>query len=238
MDTGASIAPYNHFELGQPIAHRVRLGTSDRGEHDQPMKITGTAIKLGAFALVLLLFTAIIIVVFGQMRFDRTTGYSAIFQQRQRSARRPVRPRLGRRGRQGLQGRAASTAATRCEVDFNVDRVAAAVPGHHGLDPLPEPDRRPVPGTQARRQRQAAARRRHHPDRAHRARARPRRVDRRLPPAVPGARPRQGQQHRPVDHHDLPGPGRHHQRHPRPDGVADVGAGRPGPGHRRGDQAT
>ena len=43
------------------------------------MKITGTAIKLGALSLVLLLFTAIIIVVFGQMRFDRTTGYSAIF---------------------------------------------------------------------------------------------------------------------------------------------------------------
>ena len=43
------------------------------------MKITGTAIKLGAFALVLLLFTAIIIVVFGQMRFDRTTGYTALF---------------------------------------------------------------------------------------------------------------------------------------------------------------
>ncbi|MBB2988892.1 phospholipid/cholesterol/gamma-HCH transport system substrate-binding protein [Mycolicibacterium iranicum] len=43
------------------------------------MKITGTAIKLGAFSLVLLLFTAIIVVVFGQMRFDRTNGYSAIF---------------------------------------------------------------------------------------------------------------------------------------------------------------
>jgi phospholipid/cholesterol/gamma-HCH transport system substrate-binding protein len=43
------------------------------------MKITGTAIKLGAFSVVLLLFTAIIIVVFGQMRFDRTTGYSAVF---------------------------------------------------------------------------------------------------------------------------------------------------------------
>jgi len=43
------------------------------------MKITGTAIKLGAFSLVLLLFTAIIIVVFGQVRFDRTNGYSAIF---------------------------------------------------------------------------------------------------------------------------------------------------------------
>lgn len=43
------------------------------------MKITGTAIKLGAFSLVLLLFTAVIVVVFGQMRFDRTSGYSAIF---------------------------------------------------------------------------------------------------------------------------------------------------------------
>ncbi len=43
------------------------------------MKITGTAIRLGAFSLVLLLFTVMIIVVFGQMRFDRTTGYSAIF---------------------------------------------------------------------------------------------------------------------------------------------------------------
>jgi len=43
------------------------------------MSIKGTAIKLGIFALVLLMFTAIIIVVFGQMRFDRTTGYSAVF---------------------------------------------------------------------------------------------------------------------------------------------------------------
>jgi phospholipid/cholesterol/gamma-HCH transport system substrate-binding protein len=43
------------------------------------MRITGTAIKLGIFALVLLLFTAMLIVVFGQMRFDRTSGYSAIF---------------------------------------------------------------------------------------------------------------------------------------------------------------
>ena len=44
------------------------------------MKITGTAIKLGAMSLVLLMFTAVIIVVFGQMRFDRTTSYSAIFK--------------------------------------------------------------------------------------------------------------------------------------------------------------
>jgi phospholipid/cholesterol/gamma-HCH transport system substrate-binding protein len=43
------------------------------------MKITGTAVKLGAFSVVLLLFTAIIIVVFGQVRFDRTNGYAAVF---------------------------------------------------------------------------------------------------------------------------------------------------------------
>lgn len=43
------------------------------------MKITGTAIKLAAFSLVLLLFTAIIVVVFGQFRFDRTTAYTAEF---------------------------------------------------------------------------------------------------------------------------------------------------------------
>ena len=39
----------------------------------------GTLIKASAVSLVLLLFTLIVIVVFGQMRFDRTTGYSAIF---------------------------------------------------------------------------------------------------------------------------------------------------------------
>ncbi len=43
------------------------------------MKTTGTAVKLGAFWLVLLMFTVMIIVVFGQVRFDRTTGYSAVF---------------------------------------------------------------------------------------------------------------------------------------------------------------
>ena len=43
------------------------------------MKITGTLLKLGIVSLVLLFFTALIIVVFGQMRFDRTTTYSAEF---------------------------------------------------------------------------------------------------------------------------------------------------------------
>lgn len=43
------------------------------------MKLTATAVKLAALSLVLLAFTAITIVVFGQIRFDRTTGYSAEF---------------------------------------------------------------------------------------------------------------------------------------------------------------
>lgn len=43
------------------------------------MKISGTIVKLSIFSVVLLLFTVMIIVVFGQMRFDRTYGYSAEF---------------------------------------------------------------------------------------------------------------------------------------------------------------
>ena len=43
------------------------------------MKITGTAVKLGIFWSVLAMFTVMIIIVFGQVRFDRTTGYSAVF---------------------------------------------------------------------------------------------------------------------------------------------------------------
>ncbi|MFV0496378.1 MCE family protein [Mycobacterium sp.] len=38
-----------------------------------------TTLKLGAVWLVLLAFTGVIVIVFGQLRFDRTTGYSALF---------------------------------------------------------------------------------------------------------------------------------------------------------------
>jgi phospholipid/cholesterol/gamma-HCH transport system substrate-binding protein len=40
---------------------------------------TGTAVKLGAISLALLLITVAIVVVFGQLRFTRTDGYSAEF---------------------------------------------------------------------------------------------------------------------------------------------------------------
>ena len=43
------------------------------------MKITGTAIRFGIVSVVLLLGTALIVVVFGQIRFDRTNSYSAEF---------------------------------------------------------------------------------------------------------------------------------------------------------------
>ncbi|HEU4360431.1 MAG TPA: virulence factor Mce family protein [Mycobacterium sp.] len=43
------------------------------------MKITGTLVKLGTVASVLLIFTLMIVVVFGQVRFDRTADYSAEF---------------------------------------------------------------------------------------------------------------------------------------------------------------
>lgn len=43
------------------------------------MKLTGTLVKLSIFSVVLLIFTVMIIVVFGQMRFDRTSKYSAEF---------------------------------------------------------------------------------------------------------------------------------------------------------------
>ncbi|MGB6207993.1 virulence factor Mce family protein [Mycobacterium sp.] len=43
------------------------------------MRITGTDIRLAAVASVQLLFTAFIVVVFGQVRFDQTNSYSAEF---------------------------------------------------------------------------------------------------------------------------------------------------------------
>lgn len=85
------------------------------------MKITGTAIKLGAFSLVLLLFTAIIIVVFGQMRFDRTTGYSAIFTNAS-----GLRPGQFVRASGVEVGKVSKVELTdggsRARVDFSVDR--------------------------------------------------------------------------------------------------------------------
>ncbi|KWX68465.1 virulence factor Mce family protein [Mycobacterium sp. NAZ190054] len=85
------------------------------------MKITGTAIKLGAFSLVLLMFTAIIVVVFGQMRFDRTTGYSAIFSSA--SGLRPgqfVRASGVEVGK--VKGVELIENGSKVKVDFSVDR--------------------------------------------------------------------------------------------------------------------
>lgn len=85
------------------------------------MKITGTAIKLGAFSLVLLLFTAVIIVVFGQMRFDRTTGYSAIFSNasglREGQFVRASGVEVGK-----VENVTLINGGSQVKIDFNVDR--------------------------------------------------------------------------------------------------------------------
>lgn len=85
------------------------------------MKITGTAIKLGAFSLVLLLFTAIIVVVFGQMRFDRTNSYTAIFSSASglRSGQfvRASGVEVGKVSKVQL-----TNGGTQAKVEFNVDR--------------------------------------------------------------------------------------------------------------------
>jgi len=85
------------------------------------MKITGTAIKLGIFSLVLLLFTAMLIVVFGQMRFDRTTGYSAIFSNasglRAGQFVRASGVEVGKVSKVELMD-----GGSKARVDFNVDR--------------------------------------------------------------------------------------------------------------------
>ena len=92
------------------------------------MKITGTAVRLGAFAVVLLFFTVVIFVVFGQMRFDRTNGYSAIFTNVS-----GLKPGQFVRA-QGVEvGKVSDITlidnGQRARVDFNVDRSLALYQG-------------------------------------------------------------------------------------------------------------
>lgn len=85
------------------------------------MRITGTAIKLGIFSLVLLLFTGVIIVVFGQLRFDRTVSYSAEFDSA--SGMRPgdfVRASGVEIGK--VESVRLINGGTKVMVDFSVDR--------------------------------------------------------------------------------------------------------------------
>src|SRR6201993_600654 len=85
------------------------------------MKITGTVVRLGIFSVVLLLFTAMIIVVFGQMRFDRTSGYTAEFNNIS-----GLRPGQFVRASGGEIGKVSAVrlvdAGRRARVDFSVDR--------------------------------------------------------------------------------------------------------------------
>jgi phospholipid/cholesterol/gamma-HCH transport system substrate-binding protein len=85
------------------------------------MKITGTLVRLSIFSLVLLLFTVMIVVVFGQMRFGRTYGYSAEFSNisglRQGQFVRASGVEIGKVDSVHLVD-----GGKRVRVDFNVDR--------------------------------------------------------------------------------------------------------------------
>ena len=111
--------------------------------------------------------------------------------------------------------------------------------GTRAVDPVRRPDRRPLPGAGGRRRRhQRAQAGRHDPAGPHRAGAGPRRADRRLPAAVPGAGSRPGQRvDRPADR-GASGPGRDDQLVPGPDRGGDEHAGRPRPADRRGRSPT
>ncbi len=85
------------------------------------MKITGTIVRLSIFSLVLLLFTVMIFIVFGQLRFDRTNGYSAEFSNisglRAGQFVRASGVEIGKVDSVHL-----IDGGTRVRVDFNVDR--------------------------------------------------------------------------------------------------------------------
>jgi phospholipid/cholesterol/gamma-HCH transport system substrate-binding protein len=85
------------------------------------MKTASTAVKLGAFWLALLMFTVMIIIVFGQVRFGRTTGYSAVFTEasglRAGQFVRAAGVEVGKVSKVTLIDR-----DTRVLVEFNVDR--------------------------------------------------------------------------------------------------------------------
>jgi phospholipid/cholesterol/gamma-HCH transport system substrate-binding protein len=85
------------------------------------MKISGSAIKLGIVSLVLLLVTAAIVVVFGQMRFNSTYHYSAEFSNasglKNGQFVRASGVEIGKVENVRLIER-----GTRARVDFNVDR--------------------------------------------------------------------------------------------------------------------
>jgi phospholipid/cholesterol/gamma-HCH transport system substrate-binding protein len=85
------------------------------------MKITGTLVRLSIVSLVLLLLTAMIVVVFGQMRFDRTHRYSAEFTNisglRNGQFVRASGVEIGKVSKVSLVD-----GGKRARVDFNVDR--------------------------------------------------------------------------------------------------------------------
>ncbi len=117
------------------------------------MKITGTVVKLGIVSVVLLFFTVMIIVIFGQMRFDRTNGYTAEFSNvsglRQGQFVRASGVEIGK-----VKALHLVDGGRRVRVEFNIDRsvplyqsttaqirYSDLIGVHDRPDPLFRPDR-------------------------------------------------------------------------------------------------
>ena len=91
------------------------------------MSIKGTAIKLALVSIILALCSALLIVVFGQLRFQRFSTCEAEFSNGKRSEGRPVRAGRRSRGRQGQVGASARGRAA-CRGPTQRRQVAAALP--------------------------------------------------------------------------------------------------------------
>ncbi len=183
------------------------------------MSIRGTVIKLAIFAVVLAFFTAAIIVVFGQIRFDRTNSYTAEFINvsglREGQFVRASGVEIGK-----VKSIELADNGHRAEVKFDVDR---SVPLYQSttaqiryLDLIGNRYLELKRG-QGQGVDQLLIAGRIHSAVSHFAGAGSRRADRWFQATVSGLGSAEGQQHRLCHHHRLPGTGRNHQRHPRPD---------------------
>ena len=142
--------------------------------------------------------------------------------------------------RSGRSRRSRSRTATHAEITFKVKKDVADDDGDPGVDPLPQPRRRPLHVARAGASRAARGSPpgRTIPHRADHAGAEPDRAVQRLPAAVPGAAARRGQQPVAEPGQGAPGRGRHDRQPAEQHGVADQRAGRPRPAHRSRSSTT
>ena len=175
--------PHRH-DRRQTVRHTARKDSRER-------ELRGALWRLAIFVVVCLLGTFALIAVFAQLRFEAsrtTTAPCSATSVAWRAATSSASPA----SRSARSRTSPSTPTPRASVEFSRRRLGGAHRGQQGAiryDNL-------IGGRYLALEEGAggtttAAPRRHHPAGPHRARAGPRRADRRLPAAVPRAGPRQ-----------------------------------------------